>query len=87
MQKVSAFNILYVAGVASGSLLVLNGCVYVCTPHSKCARKRWRTVSGFLGLHQYGMLLLQWKLSIYADWKQSPVLKWISNPETFRGDF
>lgn len=46
-----------------------------CLSRLKCVRKRWRTVSAFLGLHQYGMLLLQWKLSISADWKQSPELQ------------
>lgn len=53
--------------------VVLHAWIEVCV----CVRerKRWLTVSAFLGLHQYGMLLLQWKLSIYADWKQSPELQ------------
>lgn len=70
--------------VRVSACLQVNIFVYVCTPGPKCGRKRWRMVSAFLRLHQYGMLLLQWKLSIYADWKQSPVLKWVSNPEAFQ---
>lgn len=67
MQEISAFTFrVWLRVLPSGSLLVFDF-VYVCMPGSKCARKRWRTRSAFLGLHQYGMLLLQWKLSIYAE--------------------